>query len=137
MEKSKKYVDEIKTLRCTLCNSNLILKYLNQTQRIILCSNKSVSNISLYFFQKQCIFPLQCSEIDKFIFNESKEKWEDYLSNIKKLLSQNLIITTNDTFLEDKNNISKIEEKEASFNLGSIDSNEDDLFSFNYDEQGN
>ena len=45
MEKSKKYVDEIKTLRCTLCNSNLILKYLNQTQRIILCSNKSVSNI--------------------------------------------------------------------------------------------
>ena len=45
MEKSKKYVDEIKTLHCTLCNSNLILKYLNQTQRIILCSNKSVSNI--------------------------------------------------------------------------------------------
>ena len=80
---------------------------------------------------------MQCSEIDKFIFNESKEKWEDYLSNIKKLLSQNMIITTNDTFLEDKNNISKIEEKEASFNLGSIDSNEDDLFSFNYDEKGN
>ena len=45
MEKSKKYVDEIKALHCTLCNSNLILKYLNQTQRIILCSNKSVSNI--------------------------------------------------------------------------------------------
>ena len=80
---------------------------------------------------------MQCSEIDKFIFNESKEKWEEYLSNIKKLLSQNLIVTTNDTFLEDKNNISKIEEKEASFNLGSIDSNEDDLFSFNYDEKGN
>ena len=80
---------------------------------------------------------MQCSEIDKFIFNESKEKWEDYLSNIKKLLSQNMIITTNDTFLKDKNNISKIEEKEASFNLGSIDSNEDDLFSFNYDEKGN
>ena len=48
-----------------------------------------------------------------------------------------MIITTNDTFLEDKNNISKIEEKEPSFNLGSIDSNEDDLFSFNYDEKGN
>ncbi len=48
-----------------------------------------------------------------------------------------MIITTNDTFLEDKNNISKIEEKEGSFNLGSIDSNEDDLFSFNYDEKGN
>ena len=78
---------------------------------------------------------MQCADIDKFIFNESKEKWEDYLSNIKKLLSQNLIITTNDTFLEDKNNISKIEEKEASFNLGSMYSNEDDLFSFNYDEK--
>ena len=43
------------------------------------------------------------------------------------MLSQNLIFTTNDTFLEDKNNISKIEEKNISFNLGSLDSNEENL----------
>ena len=137
MEKSKRYINEIKTLHCNICNSNLILKYLNQFQRIVLCSNKKIIYIINLYFIIQCIFPLESSEIDKYIFDESKEKWEDYLSNIKKLLSQNLIITTNDTFLEDKNNISKIEEKEASFNLGSIDSNEDDLFSFNYDEKGN
>jgi len=53
------------------------------------------------------------------------------------LLSQNLIFTTNDTFLEDKNNISKIEEKNISFNLGSLDSNEENLFSFDYDEKEN
>ena len=137
MEKSKKYVDEIKSLHCSLCNSNLVLKFLNQSQRIVLCSNKSVNNIFMIFYNIQCIFPLQTSEIDKFIFNESKEKWEEYLSSIKKLLSQNLVITTNDTFLEDKNNISKIEDKEASFNLDSLVSNEDDLFSFNYDQKEN
>ena len=75
--------------------------------------------------------------MEEYIFDESKEKWEDYLNNIKKKLLSINIITTNDTFLEDKNNISKIEEKEASFNLGSMYSNEDDLFSFNYDENVN
>ena len=80
---------------------------------------------------------MQSSEIDKFIFDETKEKWEEYILNIKKLLSQNLIFTTNDTFLEDKNNISKIEEKNISFNLGSLDSNEENLFSFDYDEKEN
>ena len=133
MEKSKRYINEIKTLHCNICNSNLILKYLNQFQRIVLCSNKKVIYIINLYFIIQCIFPLESSEIDKYIFDESKEKWENYLSNIKKLLSQNLIITTNDTFLEDKNNISKIEDKNTSFNYVSFDSKEDDLISFNFD----
>ena len=75
--------------------------------------------------------------MDKFIYNETKEKWEDYLINIKKILSQPNNITTNDTFLEDKNDmndVSIIKEKNNSFNLGSFDENEDDLFSFNYNE---
>ena len=135
MEKSKRYINEIKTLHCNICNSNLILKYLNQFQRIVLCSNKKVIYIINLYFIIQCIFPLESSEIDKYIFDESKEKWENYLSNIKKLLSQNLIITTNDTFLEDKNNISKIEDKNTSFNYVSFDSKEDDLISFNFDEK--
>ena len=78
--------------------------------------------------------------MDKFIYNETKEKWEDYLINIKKILSQPNNITTNDTFLEDKNDVndvSIIKEKNNSFNLGSFDENEDDLFSFNYNENGN
>ena len=50
MEKSKRYINEIKTLHCNICNSNLILKYLNQFQRIVLCSNKKVIYIiNLYF----------------------------------------------------------------------------------------
>ena len=39
---SKEYLNEIKSLHCNLCNSNLVMKYLNQSQQIILCSNKKV-----------------------------------------------------------------------------------------------
>lgn len=39
---SKFYLNELKTLHCILCNSNLVIKYLNQSQQIILCSNKKV-----------------------------------------------------------------------------------------------
>ena len=74
--------------------------------------------------------------MEKYIFDESKEKWDDYLSNIKKKVLSINIITTNDTFLDDKNNISKIEEKNNSFNLDSFEE-KDDLFSFNYDENDN
>ena len=74
--------------------------------------------------------------MEKYIFDESKEKWDDYLSNIKKKLLSINIITTNDTFLDDKNNISKIEEKNNSFNLDSFEE-KDDLFSFNYEENDN
>ena len=51
--------------------------------------------------------------------------------NIKKLLSQLNLISTNDTFLEEKNNISKIEEK--SFEYNSFDEREEGLFSYNSD----
>ena len=44
MENSKKYIDEIQSFHCCMCNSNLVLKYLNHFQRIILCSNKEVNN---------------------------------------------------------------------------------------------
>ena len=74
--------------------------------------------------------------MEQYIFDESKEKWDDYLSNIKKKLLSINIITTNDTFLDDKNNISKIEEKNNSFNIDSFEE-KDDLFSFNYDENDN
>ncbi len=40
--KTKIYLNELKSLHCNLCNSNLTIKYLNQIQQIILCSNKKV-----------------------------------------------------------------------------------------------
>ena len=52
MEKSKKYMEEIKSFRCSICNSNLVFKYLNQSQRITLCSNKEVN----HNFNKYLIF---------------------------------------------------------------------------------
>ena len=136
MEKSKAYSKEISSLHCNICNSNLVLKHLNQIQRIILCSNKSVIKYNFNFYNIQCIFPLESADMEQYIFDESKEKWDDYLSNIKKKLTSINIITTNDTFLEDKNNISKIEEKNNSFILDSFEE-KDDLFSFNYDENNN
>ena len=39
---SKEYLNELQLLHCNLCNSNLVMKYLNQSQQIILCSNKNV-----------------------------------------------------------------------------------------------
>ena len=35
--------NELKSIHCICCKSNLIMKYLNQSQQIILCSNKNVS----------------------------------------------------------------------------------------------
>ena len=49
------------------------------------------------------MFPLDSSDMDKFIFNENSQTWENYLSNIKKLLTQTCF-TTNDSIIEDKNN---------------------------------
>ena len=58
--------------------------------------------------------------MDKFIYNETKEKWEDYLINIKKILSQPNNITTNDTFLEDKKDILQLND-EIKKNKGDIE----------------
>ena len=70
--------------------------------------------------------------MDKYIYDKSKQKWDDYYLNLKKLLSQPSIITTNDTIVEEKNiNISKIEDK--SFEYNSFDEKEEGLFSYNSD----
>ena len=45
MEKETKkefYFREFGLLHCNSCNSNLILKYINQFQQILLCSNNKV-----------------------------------------------------------------------------------------------
>ena len=50
-KESKKFLTQINSLHCNLCNSPLVLKYLNQFQQITLCSNKLVS-ISFLIFNK-------------------------------------------------------------------------------------
>ena len=42
--------------------------------------------------------------MDKFIFNENLQTWENYISNIKKLLSRTCIISTNDSIFEENSN---------------------------------
>ena len=42
VSKTKFYSDELKSIHCNYCNSDLVMKYLNQFQQIILCSNKNV-----------------------------------------------------------------------------------------------
>ena len=42
--KSQLIANELKSIHCIICNSTLVLKYLNQSQQILLCSNKKVTN---------------------------------------------------------------------------------------------
>ncbi len=45
MEKETKkefYNKEFELLHCNSCNSSLVIKYLNQSQQILLCSNNKV-----------------------------------------------------------------------------------------------
>ena len=47
------------------------------------------------------MFPLNSIDMDKFIFDESKQSLEQFITNIKKYVSPPCI-TTNDTVLERK-----------------------------------
>ena len=80
------------------------------------------------------MFPLDSYDMDKFIFDESKQSWDKYISDIKKILNPSCI-TTNETVLEDKkkeddiNNNSSIsfEDKNEGFFSNNEDENFDDL----------
>ena len=50
INKTQFYLNELISLHCNYCNSNLMIKYLNQTQQIILCSNKKVRINTFYIF---------------------------------------------------------------------------------------
>jgi len=84
------------------------------------------------------MFPLDSIDMDKFIFNESNQTWENYLSDIKKLLIQPCIpcITTNDTIFEEKNN--KKEKYDLNINnMSSYEEKYEGFFSDNDDENYN
>ena len=65
---SKSYSEEISTMHCNLCNSNLVLKYINQNQRIILCSNKSVIILFFNLFKTIVYVPFRIIRYGKIYF---------------------------------------------------------------------
>ena len=85
------------------------------------------------------MFPLDSIDMDKFIFDASKQTWYNYISNAKKLLSQSPI-TTNETIIEEKNNKLDIFDKNImsdihdNSNNNSFDDKSYGIFSMNGDE---
>ena len=85
------------------------------------------------------MFPLDSIDMEKFIFDASKQKWENYISNVKKLLAQSPI-TTNETIIEEKNNKLDLLDKNSmseiheNSNNNSFDEKSYGIFSMNGDE---
>ena len=84
------------------------------------------------------MFPLDSIDMDKFIFDASKQTWENYISNIKKLLAQSPI-TTNETIIEEKNNKLSFLDKNSMSDIhdnsnNSFDEKSYGIFSMNADE---
>ena len=85
------------------------------------------------------MFPLDSIDMDKFIFEASKQSWDNYISNVKKLLAQSPI-TTNETIIEEKSNKLDILDKNSisdihdNSNNNSFDDKSYGIFSMNGDE---
>ena len=81
------------------------------------------------------MFPLDSSNMDKYIFDEAFQTWENYLSNIKKLLNQKCNATNDITFEEKNNKIDKADLSNISDSI-SYEEKDEGLFS-NDDENAN
>ena len=85
------------------------------------------------------MFPLDSIDMDKFIFDASKQTWDNYISIVKKLLTQSPI-TTNETIIEEKSNKLDILGKNSisdihdNSNNNSFDDKSYGIFSMNGDE---
>ncbi len=75
-------------LLCPLCSSKLIFKYVNLNNKMLFCSNKN------------CIFPMNNIEMDKFIFNIKKNDLNDFFNDVKKMIYDQSL--SNETHYEDK-----------------------------------
>ena len=54
----------------------------------------------LFCSKKNCIFPMNCTEMDKFIFSGNKNEINGFFNSIKKLISDQTL--SNDTNFEEK-----------------------------------
>ena len=76
--------------------------------------------------------------MDKFIYEESKQNWDDYLNDVKKILN-NINSFTNDTEIEEKKNykleefnsnneINNFSDEEQSWLFGHNNNEDEDMF---------
>ena len=100
----KNEIEELNNITCPLCFAKLIFKSLNKSYQILACSNKD------------CLFPLDNANMDKFIININNYNLNSFLSNLKNFfLEQSYASDTN------------IEDKLKKYKNEKFDSNNDDL----------
>ena len=80
--------EEINNLSCPLCYSRLLFKHINLNNKMIFCSNK------------KCLFPMNLSDMNKFIIEINTGKVSEFILNIKKLVFEQSL--SNDTNCEEK-----------------------------------
>ena len=76
--KKNNELEESINILCPLCSSRLTLKYINKNNKILLCENR------------ECLFPLNQIEMDKFIFNIITDRQNDFILNINKLIDNQI-----------------------------------------------
>ena len=76
--KKNNELEESINILCPLCSSRLTLKYINKNNKILLCENR------------ECLFPLNQIEMDKFIFNIITDNQNDFILNINKLIDNQI-----------------------------------------------
>ena len=81
--KKNNELEESINILCPLCSSRLTLKYINKNNKILLCENR------------ECLFPLNQIEMDKFIFNISTDNPIDFFLIINKLIESQISNSTN------------------------------------------
>ena len=102
--KRKKEMEESINMLCPLCSSRLTLKFINKNNKILLCENK------------ECLFPMNQLEMDKFIFNINIDNSNEFILNINKLIEQ---LISNGT--EYKEEIKKGNKEELKFDSKNSD----------------
>jgi ssDNA-binding Zn-finger/Zn-ribbon topoisomerase 1 len=102
--KEKNENEESINMLCPLCSSRLTLKFINKNNKILLCENK------------ECLFPMNQLEMDKFIFNINIDNSNEFILNINKLIEQ---LISNGT--EYKEEIKKGNKEELKFDSKNSD----------------
>ena len=125
--KENKKVEETISILCPLCSSRLIFKYINQNNKMLVCSNN------------KCLFPMEQIDMDKFIFQTKEDNLREFSANIKKIIFEQSL-SNNTNFEEKFNIINKDELKMGEKNLDYSDilsSNDRQSFFDSFSEKDN
>ena len=117
--------EDLNNIFCPSCFSKLVFKSLNKNEQLLACSNLD------------CLFPMNCENMNKYIFDVKRDDLTRFLYNLKNTISEQSCIA--DTNIEEKLKKYKSDEfedknDEFSENLIEIQSNsfllsQNDLFS--------